>query len=155
MNRPSRPLVFLGMAREISKRSTCMRLAVGAIVVVNSNRPVSEGYVGHAPGADHCRGNDCPGRHGCNLTIHAEVNALDRVPAEFADLEKDLYCTHSPCGMCAGYALSRKVRRIFFEIPYRNPKPIADLIKDGVEVFRVTAAGYIINERDQGLVEFS
>src|SRR5215510_8614624 len=120
MNRPSRPLVFLAMAREISKRSTCMRLAVGAIVVVNGNRPVSEGYCGHEPGAAHCLGNDCPGRFGCNLTLHAEMNALIQVPNEFADLDKDLYCTHSPCSQCAGAARLYKVKRIFFENPYRD-----------------------------------
>jgi dCMP deaminase len=154
MNRPSRPLVFLGMAREISKRSTCMRLAVGAIVVVNGHQLVAEGYVGHAPGLEHCRGNDCPGRFGCTLTYHAEVNALERVPGEFVDYDKDLYCTHSPCPQCAGILSGHRVKRLFYEQEYRNAN-IKSLLTIGIEVYRVTAAGYIIDQRDQSLVEFT
>lgn len=154
MNRPSRPLVFLAIAREISKRSTCMRLAVGAIVVVRGNIVVSEGYVGHKPGQDHCQGNDCPGRFGCILTTHAEVNALNRVPSEFVDLEKDLYCTHSPCPQCAGLFAPHKVRRLFYEQEYRNAN-IKQLLTLGIEVYRVTAAGYIISQMDQSLAEFT
>lgn len=154
MNRPHRPLVFLEMARAISKRSTCMRLAVGAIVVVKHNIVAGEGYVGHKPGASHCRGNDCPGRHGCTLTIHAEVNALNRIPEEYKDLDKDIYCTHSPCPQCAGLMRRHKVRRLFYEQEYRNAD-IKSLINSGLEVYRVTAAGYIINQVDQGLVEFT
>jgi dCMP deaminase len=154
MNRPSRPLVFLGMAREISKRSTCMRLAVGAIVVVNGHQLVAEGYVGHQPGRKHCTGNDCPGRFGCTLTTHAEVNALNRVPVEFAEVDKDIYCTHSPCPQCAGLLPLRKVKRLFYEQEYRNAN-IKSLLTVGIDVYRVTAAGYIIDQRDQSLVEFT
>lgn len=148
--RISRAQMFMMMARAAAMRSTCFRLNVGAVVVVD-NRPVSIGYNGAPSGAPHCAGNACPGRHHCRETIHAEANAIDYVPAELQGEAWDLYVTHSPCADCAQLILDRSIMgspqgnisRVFFEAAYRNTDHLAELAKS-VELYQVTPAGFVV-----------
>lgn len=151
MNRNTlRIQTFMDIARCVSRLSTCSRLSVGAIVVVN-RRIVSHGYNGSPPKAPHCIGNDCPGRlDGCRLTIHAEQNAVDFIPRGVADdLSKDLYVTDSPCEACVNAALARGVRRIFFQTPYRLN---AHLDHCDLQVYRVVPSGYVMDWRTKELI---
>ena len=79
--RIGRHQLFINIAREMAKRSTCFRLNVGA-VVTSENNLVSCGYNGAAPGEPHCQGNDCPlsDEGGCISSLHAESN--DKVGEE-------------------------------------------------------------------------
>jgi dCMP deaminase len=162
--------MFMGMARIASMRATCHRLNVGAIVV-HDNNPISVGYNGAPAGLPHCLGNDCPGivPGGC-ATIHAEVNALSKANTLLMEMTRprvDLYVTHSPCKSCADFMLSSllnvRVRRVFFEIPYRStqhlsmfsrpecsPLPYDEL---PVEVYEVTPAGYTVEYFTRKVVE--
>lgn len=157
--RISREAMYMEMARAASKRSTCFRLNVGAIVTHN-NSPVSVGWNGQEAGAPHCAGNDCPGivPGKCN-TLHAETNALKKAVTLLPDCaEVDLYVTHSPCSMCC-LAIRNSalyIRRIFFEVPYRSTQHLGGMFfheypdeedcvkKRRTEVYEVTPAGYIV-----------
>jgi dCMP deaminase len=102
--RPTRPQMFMEIAHVVAKRSTCMRLNVGA-VIVQDRRIVSIGYNGAPAGAPHCAGNDCPGKHYCQETIHAEDNAMRHLPAGLRlvnnrVVDLDVYVTDSPCASC-------------------------------------------------------
>jgi dCMP deaminase len=136
-----------------AKRSTCFRMNVGAVVVID-NRIVSHGYNGQEPGAPHCPGNSCPGivPGNCN-TIHAEANALARVPASLLGHPKHLYTTHMPCIGCAELMISADVRKLFYAIPYRIKSGVDRLISEGVEVYIVTPAGYVVSHRTNEVVE--
>lgn len=169
MGRISRQVMFMQMARIASMRSTCFRLNVGAIVT-HQNSPVSVGWNGQEPGAPHCAGNDCPGIvPGACGTLHAEVNALLKAnqilgqdffapPAEI-----DLYVTHSPCLSCCEAIQESPlwVRRLFFEVPYRNTQhlgmlhdPTGPLSQQRVtEVYEVTPAGYTVDYFSRRVVE--
>lgn len=148
--RLSRPQMFMEIAHIVAKRSTCMRLNVGAVIVVN-RRIVSIGYNGSPPGDPHCLGDNCPGaKHGCTTTIHAEENALKYMPA--VEGPGDLYVTDSPCSRCFNLIVnSGVIRRVFFETPYR----ISDHISPdrGLAVYRVTPAGYVVDWFTGGLVD--
>lgn len=83
-DRPDWDTYFLNIAREVAKRSTCPRAAVGA-VVVKDNRILSTGYNGAAPGKLHCDEVGCLMEYGnenylkdghCQRAIHAETNAI-------------------------------------------------------------------------------
>jgi dCMP deaminase len=156
MGRISRQVMFMEMARAASRRSTCFRLNVGAIVT-HRNNPISIGWNGQEPGAPHCAGNDCPGVvPGACGTIHAEINALKKAGALLPENSQvDIYCTHSPCDNCAHAIATDKllhVDRVFFEIPYRDPKPLKNLW--GIcEVYEVTAAGYVVDYFTREVVE--
>lgn len=140
--RPSRQQMFMEIAHVVAKRSTCFRLNVGAVVVVN-DRIVSIGYNGSPPGDAHCAGNECPGvQPGKCPTIHAEVNALSYLPNGVS--AEDIYTTHTPCSRCAERMIDYGVNRVFFDIPYRDPAGIDFLIAHNVEVYQVTPAGYVI-----------
>lgn len=167
MGRISRQVMFMDMARAAQRRSTCFRLNVGALVVANNN-PVSVGWNGQAPGAPHCTGNDCPGIvPGRCGTFHAEVNALEKASALLSGQNLhtvDLYCTHSPCFDCTEYIRTKTgltVKRLFFEIPYRNTQHLSMLQHDdpedtciqATEVYEVTPAGYITEYFTRRVVE--
>lgn len=147
--RISRPQMFMEIAATVARRSTCFRLNVGAVIVHN-RRIISIGYNGAPPGAPHCAGNDCPGKHACHLTIHAEDNALRYCPDIDGDF--DLYVTDSPCSGCFEKIRDDgRIKRIFFGTPYRITDHF-DSVHD-IEIYRVTPAGYIINWRTKELVD--
>lgn len=163
--------MFMGMARLASQRATCHRLNVGAIVT-REDSPVSVGWNGHDPGAPHCAGNDCPGIvPGKCGTHHAEANALgkaERILEWYAGKspEVDLYLTHSPCGLCATRIMNSSlyVKRVFFEIPYRDTSCLGMFIDEyqdpeqairlrKTEVYEVTPAGYVVDYFTRKVVE--
>lgn len=172
MGRISREVMFMEMARSASKRSTCSRLNVGALVVMGNN-PISVGWNGAAPREPHCAGNDCPGMVPGNCpAIHAEANAL-RKAAEIveAGTAVDVYVTHSPCELCSLAILNSDlyVRRILFEIPYRSTQHLGMFASDYPDprfdsepnpakqritgIYEVTPAGYIVEYFSRKVVE--
>lgn len=106
---------FMILAQATSKRATCERKQVGA-VIVKDNIILSTGYNGTASGDHECRGVDyCTNGkgHGCIQTIHAEQNALMR--ASMKDLKgSTVYVTLSPCLTCFKMLKAAGVRRIVY-----------------------------------------
>lgn len=153
MSRISRPQMFMDIAGVVAKRATCMRLSVGA-VIVKDRSIVAIGYNGVPAGHEHCRGNDCPGKYRCELTIHAELNAMYHLP-EGIEGPLDLYVTDSPCADCYQTIMNdARVQRIFFGVPYRITTHL-DTVPDwpAPEVYRITPSGYIMDWRSKELVE--
>lgn len=150
--RITRSQMFMEIAHVVAKRATCQRLSVGAVIVSGRNI-VSIGYNGVPAGEPHCAGNDCPGKFRCELTTHAEVNAVNHMKGgPYSDL--DLYVTDSPCPDC--YAFIRKetkISRIFFSTPYRITDHLEDSGGMSPQVFRITPSGYIMNWRTKELVD--
>lgn len=151
------------MAHIASRRSTCHRLNVGAIVT-QDNSPVSVGWNGQEPGAPHCAGNNCPGIIPGNCgTLHAELNALTKAGtllSKTGNLAVDLYVTNSPCRLCSDFILNDtmlEVRRIFFEISYRDTSHLSmfhSRDEAGItKVYMVTPAGYIVEYFSRRVVE--
>lgn len=152
--RPSRVVTYMELAAVWAKRSTCHRLNVGAVIVVDRT-VVSHGYNGTPPGHTHCLGNDCPGKLECRETVHAEDNAIRRLLPGLRNITvpKDMYCTDSPCPSCAEKIYQAGVHRVFFAQPYRITDSLDWLDSKGVRVFRVTPAGYVVNWMTKDVVE--
>ena len=81
MSRPSKKEYYINLAKEISKRSPCLKLKVGAIIVKDDSI-ISTGYNGPHRGYPHCtecsRKNIPDGKsydEACPA-IHAEENAI-------------------------------------------------------------------------------
>lgn len=147
--RISREQMFMEIAKTVSKRSTCHRLNVGAVLVVD-NRVVSIGYNGPPSGELHCQGNKCQLSEsgGCGRSLHAEYNALKYYLENHKVLPSkgmDLYITHSPCSECALFIKDAGVQRIYYETAYRNTTPLEFLVHNSVKVYRLTPSGYLIN----------
>lgn len=163
--RPTRHQMFLEMARAASRRGTCYRLNVGAVVVdstpLNVPNVLGIGYNGAPSGEPHCTGNGCQyfTPRGCRV-VHAETNALERATHSTA-VFADLYVTHSPCGACvqliadAGTrtATGPTIRRVFFETAYRDPEPIKTLIGSGKDVYQILPSGLVVDQRTGEIVE--
>jgi len=149
MIRVSRQQMFMEIAHIVAKRSTCFRLNVGALVVVN-HRIVSIGYNGRPSGAPHCEGNRCsgmvPGQCG---TVHAEINALEYAGQALDTSEvRDLYVTHAPCAHCGKKIGNSPIDRVFFGAYYRDDAGLRQLWNSNTETYQVTPAGYIIDQQN-------
>ena len=82
--RISKEKYYLNIAKEVCKRSTCLKRHYGA-VIVNNDEIISTGYNGAPRGEENCcdRGN-CPrmdvehnsGNYNNCCAIHAEMNAI-------------------------------------------------------------------------------
>lgn len=122
---------FISLAYIASSRSTCSRRKVGAVLVDSSNRTLSTGYNGNAPGVKHCIEESCPGAEcasgeGLDLceAIHAEVNAI----GSCHDLQAvhRCYTTTSPCIHCVKALLATSCQEIVFaeEYPHTESKKL-------------------------------
>ena len=121
--------VYMRMAEELAKRSTCARSQVGSVITTGDlTQVLGIGYNGNARGLPNMCDSSEPGRCGC---IHSEANALIKAGAHVAD--KTMFVTMSPCVMCAKMVVNSNVRRVYFRTAYRDPAGIEVLRQGGVE----------------------
>ena len=136
MKRISRDEMYLRMAEVVAMRGTCNRLSVGA-VIVNDGSVVSEGYVGAPSGQPHCHDVGCQlnEQGGCIRTLHAEMNAIIKAARIGKRIEGGtMYCTHSPCRVCAAMIINSGIGRVVYRNQYRDTYPINTLKAAGVSV---------------------
>jgi ComE operon protein 2 len=139
---------FMAQSLLISKRSTCTRLAVGA-VIVRDKRIIAGGYNGSIAGGDHCIDKGCYiiDNH-CVRTIHAEMNALLQC-AKFgvATEGAEIYVTHFPCLQCTKALIQAGIRSIYYAEDYHNHPFALELLEQaGVKVEKVPF--------DRGIIDF-
>ncbi len=118
---------FMQIAKLVSKRSTCVRRDVGA-VIVKDKHIISTGYNGAPRGLEHCldigcirKKNNVPSgkMHELCRAIHAEQNAIIQASLNGASTEgATLYCTHSPCVICAKMIINAKIRKVYYSEGY-------------------------------------
>ena len=120
--------VYMRMAEELAKRSTCVRLQVGTVVTDQQLENVlAIGYNGNARGLANRCDSAVPGSCGC---IHSEMNALVKAPGNVRD--KVLFVSASPCVMCAKLIINSGVTHVFYRKAYRDPSGIEVLAGGGV-----------------------
>lgn len=130
--RPTFEHVFLQMSRTFAKRSTCVRLQVGAVFVDPTyTRVLCFGYNGGVSGDDNQCESLLPGACGC---VHAEVNAMMKAMEPLNG--SYLFVTTAPCKPCAKLLVSRGIKRVFYCQTYRDKSGIMFLKKHGVQVIR-------------------
>ena len=129
----------------VAKRSTCMRRAVGA-VIVKDKRILSTGYNGAPSGIAHCRETGClraqlqvPSgeRHELCRGIHAEQNAIIQAAYHGVSIRNGtLFCTHMPCSICAKMIINAGIRNICYLAGYADKMSRAMFEEGGVEVMQ-------------------
>jgi dCMP deaminase len=120
----------MSIARVIAERSYDPRLKVGAIIVSSDNtQMLSGGYNGNYAGGPHEHESPEPGQSGF---IHAEINALLKLDYNNPK-EKHMYLTHSPCRMCAKCIINAGIKRVVYEIPYRDSSGVELLRSVGID----------------------
>ncbi|HEX77181.1 MAG TPA: dCMP deaminase family protein [Dehalococcoidia bacterium] len=118
--RPDVDEYFLKIASVVAERSTCRRHHVGA-VAVKEKHILATGYNGAASGLKDCLELGClreeldiPSgtRHEVCRGIHAEQNVIIQASLHGVSLEgSTIYCTHTPCVLCAKMLVNAKIKR--------------------------------------------
>jgi dCMP deaminase len=130
--RPDKDHYYLNIAREVSRRSTCLRRCFGAVIVKN-DQIISTGYAGAARGAVNCIDlGVCPRqaagiprgeRYELCRSVHAEMNAI--IHASRAEmLDSTLYLVGvdaadgsvvedaRPCRICTRLIINAGIRTV-------------------------------------------
>lgn len=125
--RPSWDDYFLGIAGLISKRSTCLRRRVGAVLVKDKHL-LATGYNGAPSMIVHCSETGCireklriPSgeRHELCRGLHAEQNAFLQAALHGTSLKgATLYSTTQPCIICAKMIINAGIREIIIKGAY-------------------------------------
>jgi len=127
-NRPSKHINFLNIAKEIAERSTCKRHKVGCVITSIDGVILSTGYNGAPRGFEHCLDIGCirdkekieSGKnHETCFAVHAEMNSIINAARNGVKiLDGILYCTHSPCIICAKMIINSGIREIYVTNKY-------------------------------------
>jgi len=142
--RPSLDEYFVAIAKEVAKRSTCLRSQDGALIV-RGMQIVSTGYNGAPSKITHCSEVGCireqnkiPSgeRHELCRGAHAEANAIAYAARYGISVEgATMYCTRFPCSFCAKCIVNSGIKRVVFIKDYPD-----ELAKDMLRNVVVEAA---------------
>lgn len=141
--RPDWDTYFLDIVELVSRRSTCLRRAVGA-ALVRDRRILATGYNGAPSKLQHCLDIGClrdelqvPSgqRHELCRGLHAEQNAIIQAALHGVSVkDATLYCTNHPCVICAKMIINAGIERIVIRDGYSD-KLAADMLKEaGISV---------------------
>ncbi|MFB3926018.1 MAG: cytidine/deoxycytidylate deaminase family protein [Syntrophales bacterium] len=141
-DRPTWDEYFMDIVDLISRRSTCLRRSVGA-VLVRDKRILATGYNGAPSGLRHCLEVGCL-REQLNITsgerhelcrgLHAEQNAIIQSALHGVSVKgSTLYCSNHPCTICAKMIVNAGIVRVLYRDGYRD-KMASDILKEaGIE----------------------
>ncbi|WP_298221389.1 dCMP deaminase family protein [Flavobacterium sp.] len=126
---------YLRIANEWSQLSYCDRKKVGAIIV-RDRMIISDGYNGTPTGFE----NHCEDEEGLTnwYVLHAEANAILKVARSTQTCEgATLYITLSPCKECSKLIHQSGIKRVVYQLGYRDTTGIDFLTKAGVIVEQI------------------
>ena len=125
--RPDWDEYFLGIAKMVAMRSSCIKRKVAA-VLVKDRRIISTGYNGTPRGVTNCNEGGCPR---CNnltasgkdldecLCSHAEENAITQAAYHGVNIKESmLYTTFSPCLICTKMIINSGIREVVYNVDY-------------------------------------
>lgn len=152
MVRPTKDEYYLGIAKEICKRGTCLRRNFGA-VIVNLEEIVSTGYNGAPRGAPNCCDIGVCERQRLNIpsgqryeiccSVHAEANAIIQASrkemyggtlylyGQETGTDKSIAAVDKPCQMCRRMIINAGISRVVIKTPdgYKE-ELVQDYLKD-------------------------
>ena len=133
--RPDWDHYFMEIARVVSKRSTCLRRSVGAVIVKN-RQIVATGYNGTPSGFE----NICEDENGHTkpYVLHAEANAITKVAKSANNCDgSTLYITAAPCIECSKLIIQAGIRRVVYSDDYRSEEGLDLLRRVGIECVQI------------------
>ena len=134
---------LLKIASVVAERSTCLRHHMGAIAV-RDKHILTTGYNGAAAGLKDCLELGClrdeqgiPSGERTEIcrAIHAEQNVIIQAALHGVSLEEcTIYCTHTPCVLCAKMLVNARIKR-FVSFGEYSDDAFRELFREaGVEV---------------------
>jgi dCMP deaminase len=155
MNSPSFDEIYMDLARNLSRKSHCVKAQVGA-VLTKDTRIVSLGYNGPPAGTHNCDKEwpetGCPrdSKGSCSLALHAEQNAILYASKNNVAIEGcTLYVTLSPCLACARIIYTMGIKKVYYLASYADFKGLPSdegvdfLRRFGVAVEQYTPSGVL------------
>jgi dCMP deaminase len=146
--RPGIDEYFLKIASVVAERSTCRRHHVGA-VAVRDKHILTTGYNGAAAGLKDCLelgclrdelGIESGTRHEICRAIHAEQNVIIQAALHGVSLVgATIYCTHSPCILCAKMLINARIARFVTYGTYAEEAFIELFAEAGIPFERLAA----------------
>lgn len=132
-SRPAFSEIWMRLAHDIARRSTCKRLSVGVVVASEDNRRVyAIGYNGSPAGMPH----DCSGEPSVCGCSHAEMAASASCTTQ-REAPKIVYQTHSPCRLCASIWLHLGgVTKLYYASEYRSRDGLDLLERAGINTIQ-------------------
>ena len=136
--RPSWDEYFLEVARLVSKRATCLRRRVGALLV-KDKKILATGYNGAPSGLGHCLDIGClreklkiPSgqRHELCRGLHAEQNVILQAALYGVSTRGSiLYVTNQPCIICVKMLINAGIKEIVISGDYPD-KMAKDFLRE-------------------------
>ena len=158
MKKETRPDIdeyFLKIASVVAERSTCRRHHVGA-VAVRDKHILATGYNGAPSGLKDCLELGClrdelniasGTRHEICRGIHAEQNVIIQASLHGVSLEAStIYCTHTPCVLCAKMLVNAKIERFVSFGSYDD--------SSFVDLFRGAGVEFVTRKRPPGTIGY-
>lgn len=143
MKRPEFDEYCLKIASVVAERSTCRRHHMGAVAVKNKHI-LTTGYNGAPAGGKDClelgclrdeMGIESGTRQEICRAIHAEQNVIIQAGLHGVSLEgSTVYCTHTPCVLCAKMLINAKIARSVTFGKYNDDRFIELFREAGIEV---------------------
>ncbi len=145
-HRPAWEEYFMDIAILVAKRSTCLRRAVGALII-KDKRILATGYNGAPSGIRHCGEVGClretmkiesGQRHELCRGIHAEQNAIIQAAYHGVQIkDATLYCTNLPCSICTKMIINAGIKKIYFREGYADSLSKDMLAESSIEVIQL------------------
>lgn len=134
------------VARLFSKRATCQRGQVGAILI-REYRILASGYNGPAKGQPHCIDHGCDLSQPCTHAIHAEANLLAfcakyGIPTNGGTM----FITTAPCQKCSELIIQSGIKAIVYDSDYRYSDGIKLLMDANITIIKYDKDIKIPNE---------
>ncbi len=143
VSRPSWDEYFMEIAHLVSKRSTCIRRQVGAVLAKDKNI-LATGYNGPPSGIAHCIDVGClrekmgiPSgeRHEICRGLHAEQNAIIQAAKHGTVIKGSvLYCTNLPCIICSKMIINAGITKIVYDDGYPDKLGEEMLAEAGIAI---------------------
>ena len=145
-SRPPWGTYFMNITNLVAERSTCIRRAVGA-VLVKDKRILSTGYNGAPSGLKHCfevgcmreqYGVESGKMHELCRGIHAEQNAIIQAAYHGVSVKDAvIYCTNQPCSICARMIINAGIKKIYYQSGYADSLARELLEEAGIELQQI------------------
>ncbi len=146
-DRPDWNEYFIDIAQLVSRRSTCTRRSVGAVLVKNK-RILATGYNGAPSGLAHCSEVGClreqqqvPSgqRHELCRGLHAEQNAIIQAAYHGISIAgATLYSTTVPCSICLKMLINAGIRKMICVEGYPDQLTERFLEEAGIQIETIT-----------------
>jgi len=136
-DRISRGEILIRTAELWALRSTCFK--PNGAVLARDGRIIAIGYNGSPAGHPHCLDVGCEEGPdgGCQRTLHAEANAIAMAARFGVSTEGSImYCTSSPCPMCAKLLINAGIKEFYFRTLYRITDGIGLMLRSHIQVYQ-------------------